>query len=126
MVESGGYYSPWAVYEPPPPPPTTNILFNNTRLIARYNVPATFVCDTAERCLVHCKNDLACGAIAFSEPYQPYKIPLPGCAGQRPGIDGCCYPSPIKPDYVLLKSPGFGTFGYVSAVVRYASTMTAP
>jgi hypothetical protein len=73
-------------------------------------------------------SDINCGAIAYSEPYQPDKIPLPGCTGQRPGIDGCCYPSPVLNSYVLLKLPGtigpgknesYGTYGYVSAIVRY-------
>ena len=123
MVRFGGFFGPWAVHEPPPPPPPTNTLFNNTRLVARYNVPSTFVCDTAERCLMRCMNDSSCGAIAFSEPYQPLKIPLPGCVGQRPGVDGCCYPSPLKDTYDLLKSPGYGTYGYVSAIVRYASRL---
>ena len=125
MVGNGGFFCPWAVYKPPPPPPPPNTLLNNTRLVARYNVPATFVCATAERCLASCVNDPDCGAIAFSEPYQPLKIPLPGCAGQRPGVDGCCYPSPVKTDYELIKPPGYGTFGYVSAIVRYAVAATA-
>ena len=121
MVSNGGFFGPWAVYEPPPPPPPLNTLFNNTRLVAHYNIPATFVCATAERCLAHCEDDSNCGAIAYSEPYQPLKIPLPGCPGQRPGIDGCCFPSPLKSEYVLLPAPGYGTYGYVSAIVRYAN-----
>lgn len=120
MVGNGGFFGPWAVHEPSPPPPDLRTLFNNTRLVARYNVPATFVCDTPERCLAHCENNSSCGAIAFSEPYQPLKIPPPGCVGQRGGIDGCCYPSPLKLSYGLLGSPGYGTYGYVSAIVRYA------
>lgn len=129
MVSNGGFFGPWAVYEPPPPPPPVGELINNSRLVAVYRVPATFVCDTAERCLAHCQNDSSCGAIAFSEPYQPLKIPLPGCKGQRPGnLDGCCYPSPIKPEYSFVQCPNgeprcpgaYGTYGYVSAVVRYA------
>ena len=94
-------------------------LLNNTRLAARYNIPATYVCATPEKCLSDCENDMACGGIAYSEPYQPLKIPLPGCVGQRPGIDGCCYPSPLKDEYQLVEAPGYGTYGYVSAIVRY-------
>jgi hypothetical protein len=57
MVKNGGFFGPWAVYEPPPPPPPLNTLFNNTRLVATYKVPATFVCSTPELCLAHCVND---------------------------------------------------------------------
>jgi hypothetical protein len=133
MIETGGFFGPWAEYPPSPPlVPLLEKLYNNTRLkAAHYNVPATFVCANAQLCLQHCVGDPKCGAIAYSEPYQPLKIPLPGCPGQRPGnIDGCCYPSPVLGVYQLLKQPGSagpgdpsscGTFGYVSAIVRYGT-----
>ena len=96
----------------------TGTLLNNTRLTYPGATPPTFVCDSPERCLSHYVNDTRCGGISWMAPYEPVPVTCPGCAKQRPGVDGCCYPAPIF-DHLQIVPPGQpATFGFVSAIVR--------
>ena len=95
-------------------------LQNNTRLAypPAFALP-TFVCDTAERCLDACVDDLGCGAMVWMSPAEVrYPVPTPGCAGQRRGVDGCCYPAAVLDHYDAVRPPAVATVGFVSAVVR--------
>jgi hypothetical protein len=98
---------------------TAIALQNNTRIsYPEALVLPTFVCSSAELCLAHCVADSGCGAMVFMTPYEPIKVPRPGCAKQRWGVDGCCYPAPVLDHYEVVKSPQPATFGFISAIVR--------
>ena len=109
-----GFVSAIVRYTPP-----MGALMNNTRITYPGPTPPTFVCGSAEDCLAHCVNDTEhCGGMAWMAPYEPIPVSRPGCAKQRKGIDGCCYPAPIF-DHLEIVPPGQpATYGFISAVVR--------
>eukprot|EP01047_Picozoa_sp_COSAG01_P086324 COSAG01_NODE_19359_length_1014_cov_3.927869_1_plen_261_part_10 len=101
-------------------------LLNNTRLNYPGPTPPTFVCDSAELCLSHCVNDSSCGGIVWGAPYEPIPVGRPGCAKQRPGIDGCCYPAPIFDHFQIIPPGQPITYGFISAIVRTNSSKPWP
>ena len=117
-------------------------LMNNTRITySNKSNPRTFVSPSAEDCLARCVNDTQCGAIVFAEAHAHEPTPAPrsgpgseptpspraaGCAGQRPGIDGCCYLVPPLPHYQIVPTGKPATYGFVAAVVRYGAPAPAP
>eukprot|EP00040_Diaphanoeca_grandis_P026411 m.147864 g.147864 ORF g.147864 m.147864 type:complete len:587 (+) comp30565_c0_seq1:106-1866(+) len=106
-------------------PPLPKLL-NNSRLDWPGYTPPTFICATAEQCLAACVNDSKCGGITFMTPYEPIPVPRPGCAGQRPGIDGCCYPAPVLDRYQVIPPGQPVTYGFVAAIVRYGPPVPPP
>ena len=94
------------------------VLMNNTRLNYPGPTPPTFVCDSAQKCLDACVADSSCGGMVWMSPYEPLPVTRPGCAKQRHGIDGCCYPAPIFDHYQVIRPPQPATLGFVSAIVR--------
>lgn len=78
----------------------------------------TFVCDSAKVCAKHCVSDPNCGAVTYMTPYEPLPVPRPGCASQRPGIDGCCFPTRVQPAYDIVPPGQPATYGFVSAILR--------
>ena len=110
----------------PPGQPPMRTLMNNTRLTYPGPAPPTFVCDSAERCLSHCVNDSSCGGMVWGAPYEPIAIGRPGCAKQRKGIDGCCYPAPIFDHLAIVQAGQPVTYGFISAVVRVNASRPWP
>jgi len=58
--------------------------------------------------------------MTFREAYEP--LPVFGCEGKSPS-DGCCYPAPILNSYQVIGPDQPATYGFVSAIVRYAPPM---
>lgn len=101
---------------PAPPSVPLGTLMNNTRL--DYTAPPlpSFISSSPEQCLAFCMNETNCGGIVFGYSYEP--IPV-GCIGKLP-TDGCCYPAPLSSSYQVIGPGGPVTYGFVSAIVRYA------
>ena len=112
--------------------PQQPVLMNNTRLSYPNSlVLPTFVTngslDGMRGCLQFCIESHTCGGMVWMAPYEPIPVPRPGCAKQRRGVDGCCYPAPVLDHYVVVNCTPSGdkapcttpaTYGFVSAIVR--------
>lgn len=115
-----------------PPRLTAPLLMNNTRLSYPDSVVLpTFVTngslDGMQQCLQFCIGSPTCGGMVWMAPYEPIRVPRPGCAKQRLGIDGCCYPAPVLDHYLVVNCTPHGdqppctttaTYGFISAIVR--------
>ena len=64
--------------------------------------------------------------MVWMSPHEPIPVPRPGCRSQRPGKDGCCYPTPVFDRYVVVGPGGYATQGFVSAIVRYGNKPPPP